>query len=247
LGCFPAGFLYAMADLSRCAALAAALESMHGSSDTFLDVFEGGDIVFCPSGSAVPSDLGRVNASESIPAHELVVHPLRERVRPGGEARFRVSSRVRQEAESCAAESFRGIARVVRAQIQQLFDGLPTTLECSVSFVAGGEAPGGCVDLVVTVPEDAALESEVVLRRVSVAGCDVPLGEAPVRVIVGFNHEPAPKGRVWAAVQRRDMPALTQALDDDCSTQEADTVSCVCSTGAFSPSALVCVSWARTA
>jgi hypothetical protein len=45
-----------------------------------------------------------------------------------------------------------------------------------------------------------------------------------VRVIVGFNHEPAPAGRVYAAAHVGDNLGLTQALDDGCSTQEMDMV-----------------------
>jgi hypothetical protein len=52
----------------------------------------------------------------------------------------------------------------------------------------------------------------------------VALGEAPVRVIIGFNHDPAPKGRVHAAAKAGDMYALMQALDDGCSADEADEV-----------------------
>jgi hypothetical protein len=217
-----------MAELSRCAAVAAALESMHGSGETPLGVFEGDDIAFSSSGIEDPSGVGRVNASISVLAHELIVtNPLRKRVQPGGEIRFRISSRVCQEPDSCAAESFKGVARVIRAQIEKIFGGVPTTLDFSVAVSAGGEAPGGCIDLVVTVPADAALGSEVVLRRVSVAGCDVALGKAPVRVIVGFNHEPVPVGRLYASALLGDIPALTQALDDGCSTQETDEASII--------------------
>jgi hypothetical protein len=234
-----------MGELSRCAAAAAALEIMHGSSEAIVDVFEGDDVVFSPSSSEVPSDLGRVNASESIPAHELVIQPLRKRVQAGGEIRFRITSRVRQEpaSVSCAAESFKGIARVIHAQIQQLLVGLSTALYYTVALAAGGEAPGSYVDLVVSVPEDAALGSQVVLRRVIVAGCDVALDMEPVRVIVGFNHAPAPAGRVFDAAQAGDIPSLTQALDDGCSTQEADEVSLICRTSALPPSPPLLPSW----
>jgi hypothetical protein len=104
------------------------------------------------------------------------------------------------------------------------------------------------ISIVVSIPSGTSDGSEVVLRRVSVAGCDVPLGEAPVRVIVGFNHEPAPAGRVNAAAQAGNIPALTQALDDGCSTQETGGVSFVCCTRALPPPPLfACVSWTCTA
>jgi hypothetical protein len=79
----------------------------------------------------------------------------------------------------------------------------------------------------VLVPQDAAPGSQVLLRRVSVAGCDVTLGEVPVRVIVGFNHEPSTNGRVYAAAQIGNIPALIEALDDGCSTQEVHHEVCV--------------------
>jgi hypothetical protein len=210
---------FAMVEQSTVAA-AAALQASLLSTNVYLDYFESDDIEF----SLDSEDLGRVGASESMLAHDLCIHPVRKRVQAGAEARFCISSRVRQEPDSCAVESFRGVARVISARIEKIFVDLPTPLDFSVSLAAGGEMPGSCIDLVVTVPEDAE-GSEVVLRRASVAGCDVPLGEAPVRVIVGFNHEPAPKGRVYAAARAGHIPALTQALDDGCSTQETHKVS----------------------
>jgi hypothetical protein len=214
-----------MAQLSRFAAAADALESVHGSSDTVWDVIEGDDIEFSPGGSGDPG-LGRVDASVSVLANDLAIHPLRKRVRPGGEIRFCITSRVRQEPDSCAAESFKGVARVVRAQVELVFGGLARTLDYSVALAACGKAPGDGVDLIASIPEDAE-GSEVVLRRVIMAGCGVALGEASMRVIVGFNHEPASEGRVYAAAQAGDIPALMQALDDSCSTEEANEVGAV--------------------
>jgi hypothetical protein len=121
----------------------------------------------------------------------------------------------------CTEASIQGVARDLRAEIELVSGGLPTPLDFSAALAAGDEVIGGCIDLVVSVPEDAA-GSEVILRRVNVAGCDVPLDKATVRVIVGFNHTPAPAGRVYAAAEAGDIPALTRALDDGCSTQETD-------------------------
>jgi hypothetical protein len=203
----------------------AAADALHVSlmsSNVSLDFFESDDIGFtCTSGS---EDLGKVDASVSVTAHDLVILRFSKRVQAGAEARFSIAPRVRQQPDSCTAESFKGVIRILQTEIELVFGGLAKTLRCCHSCATGGEAPGGCIDLVVSVPEDAALGSEVVLRRVNVAGCDVALGEAPVRVIVGFNHEPAPEGRVWAAVQKRDISALTQALNDGCSTEETDEV-----------------------
>jgi hypothetical protein len=77
----------------------------------------------------------------------------------------------------------------------------------------------------VTVPASAPEGSRVVISRVSVAGCDVALGEAPLEVIVGFNHAPTPKGSVMAAAEAGDVPALMRLLDGGASTEEKVWVS----------------------
>jgi hypothetical protein len=80
--------------------------------------------------------------------------------------------------------------------------------------------------VLVTVPFPTAPEgSRVVISRISVAGCDVALGEAPLEVIVGFNHAPAPKGVVWDASAAGDAPALTRLLHGGASTEEKNDVS----------------------
>jgi hypothetical protein len=217
-----------MTELFRCIAAAAALfESLQGSNDITLDVLEGDDVGFIPGDSENLSVLGVIDASVSVHARELIVHPPRKRVRPGGEIRFRIASRLHQDPGFCAVASFKCVARVMRTEIALIFNDHTTTLAYSIAISADGKAQGGCVDLIVPVPEQAMLGSEIVLRRVSVAGSDVALGEAPVRVIVGFNHEHAPAGRVYAAARAGDIPALTQALDDGCSTQETGMASLV--------------------
>jgi hypothetical protein len=214
---------FAMAEQSTVAAVAA-LQASLVPTNISLDYFESEDVGFFWGSK----DLGRVDASVSVSAHGLVVYPLCKRVQAGAEARFRIKSEVRQEPDSCAAASVEGIARVLRSEAELVFGGLANALQFCVACATGGETPVGCVDLIVAVPKDAALGSEVVLRRVSLAGCDVPLGEATVRVIIGFNHEPVPAGRVWAAAIAGDIPALAQALAGGCSTQETDEVRSVC-------------------
>jgi hypothetical protein len=94
---------------------------------------------------------------------------------------------------------------------------LPATFEPSV--IHGG------VLITVPVPVSAPEGSRVVLSRVSIAGCDVALGEAPLQVIVGFNHAPAPHGPVTAAAEAGDAPALMRLLDGGASTEEKDEAS----------------------
>jgi hypothetical protein len=167
-------------------AAVAALQASLVSTNVSFDYFESDDVRF----SSNSEDLGRVDASVSATARDLVVCPLRKRVPAGAEATFRITSSVHQEPDSRAAASIAGIARILLAEIELVSGDLVTSLEFSVTYAAGGDALHGCVDLVVSVPEDAE-GSEIVLRRVSVAGCDMALDEAPVRLIVGFNHEPA--------------------------------------------------------
>jgi hypothetical protein len=204
-----------MAELSRCSAAAAMIVSMHESCDISLNIFESVGIRFTPD---ILCGLGWINASFSAPADNLVmIRPSNIRVRQGRKLRYRIASR--QPPDSVAAVDFDGVARVLRSLVELVVDGNKTPLAYSVEISVG--AICSSVDLVVQVPEDAAWGSEVVLRRVSAAGCDVALDEAPVRVIVGYNHEPVPEGRVFTAARAGDIPALTQALDDGCSTQES--------------------------
>jgi hypothetical protein len=84
----------------------------------------------------------------------------------------------------------------------------------------------GGVLLSVSAPSSAPEGSRVVIRRACVAGCDVALGEAPLEVVVGFNHAPAPEGPVYAASKAGDAPALVRLLDGGSSTEEKEAVSC---------------------
>jgi hypothetical protein len=133
-------------------AATAALQASLVSTNICLDFFEGDDIEFYSSSE----DLGRVGASVSMHGTDLVIHSLRKRVRAGADARFQIGLRVRQEPDSCTEASIQGVARVLRAEIELVSGGLPTPLDFYVALAAGGEVPGGCIDLVVTVPGDAA-------------------------------------------------------------------------------------------
>jgi hypothetical protein len=106
----------------------------------------------------------------------------------------------------------------VSAQLQQPGDlgvppaQLPAAYEVSIAH--------GGVLMSVPVPASAPEGSCVVISRVSIAGCDVALGEVPLEVIVGFNHAPAPEGPVIAAVEAGGVPALMRLLDGGASTEE---------------------------
>jgi hypothetical protein len=218
----------AMTELS-CCNTAVALQELVESIMISLDHVENIDVGY-PSSSFV-----KVDTSTSVSANDLcVIIPASKRVEPGGDVRFRVGLRASEDSDSCTAAAIEGVSRIIHAQIELSRSSLTAKIAYSVAisdtgdsadFAAGRRAPDCCIDLVVSVPEDVAQGSEVVLRRVSVAGFDVALGEAHLRVIVGFNHAPAPAGRVYAAAQAGDLLALRQALDDGHSTQESDWVS----------------------
>jgi hypothetical protein len=168
----------------------------------------------------------------------MSVHATARRIRGDRPAVFRMQLTIPGVDVDIVATAQLVVARIFLGGVE---------LGYSIEVAPATTTSHGCISVVVPIPENTAEGSQFVLRRVSVAGYDVALGEAPVRVIVGFNHEPAPAGRVYAAAQAGDIPALTQALDDGCSTQEADGVSFVCCTSPLSSPLLVCVSWTRTA
>jgi hypothetical protein len=145
-------------------------EALFESNGFNIAVVENDDIDFS-SGS---EDIGRVHASVSVPAHDLTISPRRRRVEPGGRIKFCIEPRVRQGADPFAAAAMIGVARVTRARVELVFESHTEILSYSVTI------SDGCVDLIVLVPQDAAPGSQVLLRRVSVAGYDVTLGEVPL-------------------------------------------------------------------
>jgi hypothetical protein len=181
------------------------------------------------------ADLGMIEAPISKSVHDLVIRSRSKRVGAGGEARFRIETCFRNTPASSAvvnsgdALTAEDIVRGAHAHIELLCYKHRSNLAYSVSPTVGDFARGDYVDIVIPIPADATEGSTIVLRRFSVAGSEMTLGEPPVQVIVGFNHEPAPLGRVYAAANAGDIPALTQSLDDGCSTMETDGVGVACS------------------
>jgi hypothetical protein len=209
----------AMSEIASCSVAAEALRDYLESCKIALDHVENVDVGY------ISEDSGRVDASVSVPLYDLIFRSHCKRVEPGGEARFLATSHVHQG--SCIASSIEGVARVVHAQIELVVDNFINrdNLAYAVSFSVYELV--SCVNLIVAVPVDLARGSEVILRRVCAAGYDVTFGDAPLRVTVGFNHSPTPVGRVTRAARAGDIPALKQALDDGCSTLEADGVRAV--------------------
>jgi hypothetical protein len=189
--------------------------------------------------------LGSISAATCPPTSCFLIAPLKMRVHPGRVATFVLALRA---GSVCGADtavlatltstavvdvvlespgvnetgqlSGRKRARestkaaTASASLAQL---LAVTYEPSVTH--------GGVLLNVSVPASVTEGSRVVISRVSVVGCDVALGEAPLEVIVGFNHAPAPAGPVYAAAVVGDAPALMRLLDGGASTEEKDAVS----------------------
>jgi hypothetical protein len=188
--------------------------------------------------------LGSISAATCPPTSCLSIAPLKMRVHPGRGATFVLAPRA---ASVCGADTAvlatltstavvevvlespgvnatgplfgrkraRGStkAATASASLAQL---LAVTYEHSVTH--------GGVLISTAVSSSVTEGSRVVISRVSVAGCDVALCEAPLEVIVGFNHAPAPAGPVYAAAVVGDAPALMRLLDGGASTEEKQQV-----------------------
>lgn len=74
-------------------------------------------------------------------------------------------------------------------------------------------------------PSSWDLASAVTLRELLLAGSPFPVASLPARLRVGFNHDPAPCGEVYAAAQMGDALALQVALAAGGSTEETNNVS----------------------
>jgi hypothetical protein len=163
------------------------------------------------------ADIGSIRALEIPRADDIDVHATAQYVRGGGFAVFRMTL-IGTESDLDLVAS----THVVVAHIE-LSNAPAAELMYSVAASTTG---AGFIDIVVPIPEQAVEgSSDIILRRLSIAGYDVTLKEAPIRVIVGFNHAIVPGGRVHAAVETGDMLALQEALESGCSTQETDWVS----------------------
>jgi hypothetical protein len=162
-------------------------------------------------------DIGRVRSLEMPDAGDIIVTSTSRRIRGDGRLAFRLSP----ISTACDVDLI-AFTHAIVAHIEM--SDLPAQILYSVE-VAPAAASIGCIDIIVPLPAGVDEGTEVVLRSVSIAGCNIELGAVPMRVIVGFNHAPAPAALAFAAVRVGDIAALTQALDNGCSTREADMVS----------------------
>jgi hypothetical protein len=135
--------------------------------------------------------LGSVHLLRIPRGAEMRIHATARRIKGGSSAVFRLESMIRG-----IDIDFVALAQLVIAHIE-LSVRQNTAVGYSVE-VALTTTTHRCISIVAPIPSDTEDGTEVILRRVSVAGCDVPLGKAVVRVIVGFNHEPGLAGRLYA-------------------------------------------------
>jgi hypothetical protein len=217
-----------MTDLLSCNAATGMLRSVLCSVAVGIDHVENTDIEYSRdivNVAHMGGNFGRVDASASVPAHDLVlIGPRNKRVEPGGTVTFHITTRVYQEPGPGVTVTFAGIARNVRAYITLGIQGNTKSVAYSVA-VSACDDRDSCIDVVALVPVDATRGSEIVLCSAFIANCGMALSiERVMRVIVGFNQEPTHEGRVCAATYAGDIPALVQALDDGCSMQEFDMV-----------------------
>jgi hypothetical protein len=169
--------------------------------------------------------IGVIDAPSCPPASSCSLSSLQKRVMAGRTASFVLAPPADVISGDLRNAVLAKLADLVRVngELQQPVDlgvpptQLPVAYTCKVSIEHGGVR--------ISVPASAPEGSRVVISRASVAGCDVALGEAPLEVIVGFNHAPAPLGPVYAAVKAGNVPAMMRLLDGGASTEEKDAVS----------------------
>ena len=73
-------------------------------------------------------------------------------------------------------------------------------------------------------PATWAGATSVGVASVTLAGRSLPSGGLPATLRVGYNHDPAPVGAVYAAGESGDVAALLAALEEGASTEESDGV-----------------------
>jgi hypothetical protein len=174
--------------------------------------------------------IGRIEAPFFPPAASLSFKPLRKRARSGQAADFVLapSSDGIHCSSSIVCDALESAASVwASANVSEA----PVSREASsqhLSVMYEPSVPLGGVLVRIPVPFSTPDTSCITILRVSVAGCDVALCESPLQVRVGFNHAPAPEGRVWAAAHRGDVPILMRLLEGGASTEETDGVSGLC-------------------
>lgn len=157
--------------------------------------------------------IGTIQALSCPSVTDLSLTRLVGRVLSGDDAEFLLAPSLRAlEADATA------MLRITRcyAVLQQSAQILSVTYEAFPKR--------GGVLLRVHVPAETLDGDHVTITRVSVAGCELPLVSAQLRVTVGYNHKPAAPGPVTAAAKDGDVRALIRCLNHGASTEEVDAV-----------------------
>jgi hypothetical protein len=169
--------------------------------------------------------IGVVDARSCPPANSCSLCRLQKRVNAGCAASFILAlpaDVIFGDSQAVVLATLTALLQV-SAELQQPDDrGAPPAQPLPMAYELS--IVNGSVLIIVSVPASVPEGSRVVISRVSVAGCDVVQGEAPLEVIVGFNHAPAPEGPVMAAMEAGDVSALTRLLEDGASTEEIGIV-----------------------
>jgi hypothetical protein len=186
--------------------------------------------------------LGSISAATCPPTSCLSIAPLKLRVPLGRAARFVLAGSIcTADTAVLAILTSNAIVQVVlepsgmnapgplsertRARGPNKAEAASPALARLLAVTYEPSITHGGVLVSAAFPASATEGSRVVISHISVAGCDVALGEAPLEVIVGFNHAPALGGPMMAAALAGDAPALTRLLDGGASTEEKDSVS----------------------
>jgi hypothetical protein len=169
--------------------------------------------------------LGVINAPSCPPASSCSVYSLQKRVKAARDSAFVLAPPACVLYGDSHDALLTTLATLVQisAELQQPDDLSVPPAQLPVAYELSCTRDG--VLIAVPVAASTPEGSRVVISRASVAGCDVALGEAPLEVIVGFNHAPEAEGAVIDAAHRGDIPALMRLLDGGASTEAKDGVS----------------------
>jgi hypothetical protein len=170
------------------------------------------------------TSIGFVRSIEIPHASDIRVKTLTRRAKAGGRALIRLGLKPGVDATGI------DMSALIQALVVNI-ERRVRPLEKLVHFIevgapASNAAHDDCINIVVQIPADAEAGEEVVLQSASIAGSCVELGETCVKTVVGFNHAPEfVEGRLYFAAAADNIIALTEALDDGCSTHQMNEVS----------------------
>jgi hypothetical protein len=175
--------------------------------------------------SPMKSVIGKVNVASLPPSEALSVRCLDLKLNSGRAVCFAMIATGCADEDAAALSTLASIV-TANAVIQPAADEVEANASAATSphdrHVHLAYAPYPALNAVFISPISVPRGSRVMLVRLTVAGCDVPLGSVPVQVTVPYNHSLAAKGRVYAAAEAGDTPALMFALKGGASTEEID-------------------------